>query len=103
MLKERGIWTRDTFHVWCLLAPSPGTAAKPCFAPTMSDDAREKTSVSKQGICVEVKTGKPEERLTRSPHTGQDSGGGSAEQRALEHLYLLGWWQWPPPTTNPCP
>lgn len=53
----------------------------------MSDDAREKRAVPKQGICVEVEAGKPEQRLTRSPRTGQDSGAGSGEQRALEHRY----------------
>lgn len=55
-------------HAGCPLAPSPGTAARSCFAPAMSDDAREKGSRdgSKQGICVGVIAGEPEQRLART-------------------------------------
>lgn len=102
--KEREIWTRDTLHAGCPLAPSPGAVAKSCFAPAVSDDARKKGSRdgSKQGVRVWVTAGEPEQRLARTPHMGQDRGGGSGEQGALEHLHLLGGWQWPAPTTSPC-
>lgn len=78
------------------MAPSPGTAAEPCFASDVSNDAREKGS--RDGPSRAFVWGWQQEGLSRGwpGDPRQDrTHGGSREQRALEHLYLLGGWWWP--------